>query len=84
MTAKRIRVLATGGTIAGSGARGTGRAYTPGRVGIAEMAAEIQALGIEADLDAVEIAAIGSQDIGWPVWERLHGQIVAAQASHSV
>lgn len=84
MTAKRIRVLATGGTIAGSGARGTGRAYVPGRIGIAEMAAEIQALGIDAGLDAIEIAAIGSQDIGWPEWDRLHGQIVATRASHAV
>lgn len=77
-------MLATGGTIAGSGARGTGRAYVPGRIGIAEMAAEIQALGIAAELDAVEIAAIGSQDIGWHEWDRLHGQIVAAQATHAV
>lgn len=84
MAAKRIRVLATGGTIAGSGARGTGRAYVPGRIGIAKMAAEIRELGIEAELEAVEIAAIGSQDIGWPVWERLHEQIAAAQASHAV
>lgn len=84
MTAKRIRVLATGGTIAGSGAGGTGRAYVPGRIGIAEMAAEIQALGIAAELEAVEIAAIGSQDIGWAEWERLHGQIVAARGGHSV
>ena len=84
MTAKTIRVLATGGTIAGSGALGTGRAYVPGRIGIAEMAAEVQALGIEADLEAVEIAAIGSQDIGWPEWDRLHDHIVTDQNSHWV
>lgn len=77
-------MLATGGTIAGSGAGGTGRAYAPGRIGISEMAAGIQALGIAAELDAVEIAAIGSQDIGWPEWDRLHGQIVAAQATHAI
>ena len=77
-------MLATGGTIAGSGAGGTGRAYVPGRVGIAEMAAEIGALGIEAELDAVEIAAIGSQDIGWPEWDRLHGQIMAARAVRGI
>ncbi|HEU4821115.1 MAG TPA: asparaginase [Qipengyuania sp.] len=80
MASTHIRVLATGGTIAGSGAGGTGRAYTPGRIGIAEMAAEVQALGIPAELDAIEIAAIGSQDIGWPEWQRLHEHIVAAQA----
>lgn len=84
MASTHITVLATGGTIAGSGAGGTGRAYTPGRIGIAEMAAEVQALGIPAELGAVEIAAIGSQDIGWPEWQRLHEQIVAAQADGAV
>ena len=82
MTAKTIRVLATGGTIAGSGAQGMGRAYTPGRVGIAEMAAEIRALGIAAELEAIDIAAIGSQDIGWLEWQRLHDQILAARSSN--
>lgn len=84
MTSKTIRVLATGGTIAGSGALGTGRAYTPGRIGIAEMAAEIRALGIEAQLEGVEIASIGSQDIGWPEWQRLHDQLLAARSSNAV
>ena len=48
------------------------------------MAAEVRALGIEAELEAVEIAAIGSQDIGWPEWERLHSQIAATLANHAV
>lgn len=81
MTAKTIRVLATGGTIAGSGAGGTGRGYTPGRIGIVEMAAEVQALGIDAQLEAAEIAAIGSQDIGWAEWQHLHDEIVTSLAS---
>jgi L-asparaginase len=80
MAAKRILVLATGGTIAGSGARGTGRAYVPGRIGIAQMAAEVRALGIAAELAAEEIAAIGSQDIGWSVWDRLYTRIAGALA----
>lgn len=79
MASTKITVLATGGTIAGSGAGGTGRAYTPGRIGIAEMAAEVRALGIPADLEAIEIAAIGSQDIGWAEWRRLRENILAAQ-----
>lgn len=84
MTSKIIRVLATGGTIAGSGALGTGRGYTPGRIGIAEMAAEVQALGIEAELEAVEIASIGSQDIGWSEWQRLHDQLLTARSSNAI
>lgn len=84
MASSTIRVLATGGTIAGSGARGTGRAYTPGQIGIAEMAAEVRALGISAELDAIEIASIGSQDIGWPEWERLRAHIADAQGDAAV
>lgn len=84
MASNRIRVLATGGTIAGTGAGGTGRAYTPGRIGIADMAREVQALGIEAELEGQEIASIGSQDIGWPEWERLYDGIVAARDSRTV
>lgn len=77
-------MLATCGTIAGSGAGGTGRAYTPGRIGIGEMATEVQALGIPAELESIEIAAIGSQDIGWPEWDRLHSHIAAAQGDTDV
>ena len=84
MTARRIRVLATGGTIAGSGAGGAGRGYTPGRIGIAAMVAGIEALVIVADLDSTEIAAIGSQDIGWTEWDDLHREIVAAQDSSAI
>ncbi|WP_240782179.1 asparaginase [Qipengyuania sediminis] len=76
---KHLRVLATGGTIAGSGAGGAGRAYAPGRIGIAEMAAEVRALGLPATLEAADIAAIGSQDIGWAEWSLLHQEIAAAQ-----
>lgn len=84
MTAQRIRVLATGGTIAGSGARGTGRSYAPGRIGIGEMAAELRALDIAATLEARDIAAIGSQDIGWGEWRRLHEEIASAQGDPAI
>lgn len=84
MAAKHIRVLATGGTIAGRGAQGLGRAYVPGQIGVDEMAAEVRALGIDAELTSVDIAAIGSQDIGWAEWDRLHNHIGAALADSSV
>ncbi|WP_375289395.1 asparaginase [Qipengyuania sp.] len=79
MTNACIRVLATGGTIAGRGAGGTGRAYAPGQVSIDEMAAEIRALGIPVELRAKAIAAIGSQDIGWREWDELHDAILATE-----
>lgn len=80
MKSKRIMVLATGGTIAGSAGSAIARAYEPGQIGISEMVAEVRALGLDAELISVEIAAIGSQDIGWNEWNRLHAEIVRAQA----
>lgn len=77
-------VLATGGTIAGSAGSAIARAYEPGQIGIAEMVAEVRALGLDAKLIPVEIAAIGSQDIGWPEWARLHAECLAAQADPAI
>ena len=84
MSAQKIRVLATGGTIAGSGGSAFGSGYQPGKVAVDDMLAEIKALGIETALDAVEIASIGSQDIGWTEWARLHEEVLRAQADESV
>jgi L-asparaginase len=83
MTTSRIRILATGGTIAGSGGSAFGSGYTPGQISAAHMVAEIKALGIDAALDPVEIASIGSQDIGWAEWKLLHAEVLRAQADDS-
>ncbi len=77
-------MLATGGTIAGSGGSAFGSGYRPGQVSAAQMLDQIKALGIEAELDPVEIAAIGSQDIGWAEWDRLHAEVLRAQADDAV
>jgi L-asparaginase len=79
-----IRILATGGTIAGSGGSAFGSGYTPGQISVEAMVAEIRALGIDAALDPVEIASIGSQDIGWTEWDRLHAEVLRAQNDDSV
>lgn len=84
MTTQRIRILATGGTIAGSGGSAFGSGYTPGQISVEHMVAEIKALGIDAALDPVEIASIGSQDIGWTEWNRLHAEVQRAQADDSI
>ena len=84
MTSKKIRVLATGGTIAGSAGSATRSSYAAGQVGIADMVDEVRKLGLDAELDSVEIAAIGSQDIGWAEWDQLHAEIVKAQADESI
>lgn len=84
MKSKRILVLATGGTIAGSAGSAIARAYEPGQIGIAEMVAEVRALGLDAGLIPVEVAAIGSQDIGWGEWDRLHCEAQRAQANSEI
>jgi L-asparaginase len=80
----RLRVLATGGTIAGSGGSAFGSGYQPGQIAVGDMLAEIRSLGIEAELDAVEVAQIGSQDIGWAEWNRLHSEVARAQADDEI
>lgn len=77
-------MLATGGTIAGSGGSAFGSGYQPGQISAAQMLGEVKGLGIEAELFPVEIAAIGSQDIGWAEWDRLHAEVLRAQADDSV
>lgn len=84
MPAPRIRILATGGTIAGAGGSATGRSYRPGQIGVGELLAAAQGLGLDAAFDGREIASIGSQDIGWPQWDALHREISAAMAHDAV
>ena len=84
MSGPCLKILATGGTIAGSAGTAIGRGYKPGRVGIAQMVDEVRALGLDARLDGVEIAAVGSQDIGWDEWQALHREIEAACADDDV
>lgn len=84
MSVAHIRILATGGTIAGSAGSATGRGYRAGQIGIAQLVDAARALGLDAVLEGIEIAAVGSQDIGWPQWEALHREIAAAHADSAV
>src|SRR5699024_45878 len=80
--AARIRILATGGTIAGrSGAAGR---YRAGEIGIAQLLSEVGAPGIAAEIEAREIARVGSQDIGWREWKVLHRECSGALADPAV
>ncbi|TAD83668.1 MAG: asparaginase [Sphingomonadales bacterium] len=84
MTAPRILVLGTGGTIAGAGAAGTGSAYRPGGLALEVLIDHLAALGLAAQLVPQEIARIGSQDMGWPQWQALHAACTAALADPAV
>ena len=84
MTVPHIRLLATGGTIAGSAGSATMRAYRPGQIGVADLLGAAAELGLAARFDGRDIAAIGSQDIGWPQWDALHREIGQAMADDAV
>ena len=84
MTRPRILVLGTGGTIAGTAATRTGKAYAAGEVALETMLGDIAALGLEAELVPRPIARIGSQDIGWEHWDALHRAIAAAEEDPAV
>jgi len=77
MTAPRILVLGTGGTIAGAGAAATGAAYRPGGLALEVLIGHLAALGLAAEIVPQEIARIGSQDIGWGEWQSLHAACLA-------
>ena len=78
MSAPRILILATGGTIAGTAGSATRRDYRPGQIGIESFVEQAAALGIAAELTGKQVANIGSEDIGPDIWCQLHGAISAA------
>ncbi len=84
MTAPRILVLGTGGTIAGAGASATGAAYRPGGLALEAMLGNLATLGLAAELVPQEVARIGSQDMGWPQWQALHAACTAALADPDI
>ncbi|GGD97981.1 L-asparaginase [Tsuneonella deserti] len=84
MKRPRIRILATGGTIAGSAGSALRRGYRPGQIGVEDLLASAATLEIDAEFDGREIAAIGSQDIGWREWDALYREITAALEDEAV
>lgn len=70
-----IHILATGGTIAGTGSSATGTAYTPGQVAIQELIAAVPELNRIAHISGEQIVKIGSQDMTDDVWIKLAGYL---------
>lgn len=73
----RIRLLATGGTIAGAQTTG-GRGYQAGKFSIDALVAAVPQLATLARLEVEQVAAIGSQDMNEAVWLRLAARTQAA------
>jgi len=75
----RVRVLATGGTIAGAQTGGS-RSYQSGAFSIEALISAVPQLATLARLEVEQVAAIGSQDMNDAVWLKLAKRAAAALA----
>jgi L-asparaginase len=78
-----IKILATGGTIAGAGAAG-GYGYTSGQFRVEDLIKAVPNLEELANLSGEQIANIGSQDMNDKVWLKLAHRVNALLADPDV
>jgi len=71
----RIRIIATGGTIAGVSASSSSSAYTAGQVGIQALINAVPQIKDLADVSGEQLVNIGSQDMNDQVWIKLANRI---------
>ena len=74
-TSPRIIILATGGTIAGSGESSTKAAYTAGKVPIDELLSAVPQIHDLGKISGEQVASIGSQDMNVVTWLKLSKRI---------
>lgn len=76
VTAKpKIRIIATGGTIAGVSASATSSAYSAGQVGIQTLIDAVPQIKDLAEVSGEQLVNIGSQDMNDVVWLKLAKRI---------
>ncbi|WP_277064965.1 L-asparaginase 2 [Prevotella aurantiaca] len=71
----KIRILATGGTIAGVSASATSSAYGAGQVGVQTLIDAVPQIKDVANVSGEQIVNIGSQDMNDEVWLKLAKRI---------
>ena len=71
----RIRIIATGGTIAGVSVSSSSSAYTAGQVGIQALINAVPQIKDLADVSGEQLVNIGSQDMNDQVWIKLANRI---------
>ena len=67
----RIVILATGGTIAGTGDDGKTVGYTPGVLTAEELIDAVQGLDDVAQIEAIQICNVNSDDMTYSIWLEL-------------
>ena len=75
MAKPKIRIIATGGTIAGVAASASNSAYTAGQVGINTLIEAVPQIKDLADVSGEQLVNIGSQDMNDQVWLKLAKRI---------
>lgn len=75
MAKPKIRIIATGGTIAGVGNSATSTAYTAGQVGVQTLIQAVPQMLDLADVSGEQLVNIGSQDMNDEVWLKLAKRI---------
>lgn len=71
----KVRILATGGTIAGVSTSSTSSAYNAGQLGVETLIAAVPQIKDIADVSGEQICNIGSQDMNDQVWLKLAKRI---------
>ena len=84
MTAKRLLVLATGGTIAGRAGSATRRDYRPGQIDIDEFLDSVGTLGLDVQFAGRQLAAIGSENMTPDIWAAIHAAILEGMADDTI
>ena len=80
----KIKILATGGTIAGAALKPTDPGYQSGAVGVDVLIAAVPQLKEIADVTGEQIASIGSQDMNDEIWLKLAKRVNELLASPDV
>ena len=80
---KNVRVLATGGTIAGAG-QASGSSYRAGVVAIDDILRTVPGLSEIANISAEQVANVGSYDMDEGLWLKLLGRVEAALADPQI
>ncbi len=77
---KKITVLATGGTIAGTGRDGLSTGYQSGALPAEELIRAVPGIEELADLEIIQVCSINSDDVTDRIWIRLAGLVDSLSA----
>ncbi len=80
----KVVILATGGTIAGTGKPGTQAGYISGRMNIASLVSAVPGIAELADIHAEQIANVGSQDMSFDIMRKISEKINTVLESEEV